>query len=317
MKEEKQLLDLTLDAAFKLFFKGHDGLLKSLLRNFLPLPPNSLIEKVELKDSEVKSGEGTEEKTFVMDMKVYFVERKETGKSVPKMVDVEMQTTEQGDFADRILLYNARLASEHINAGKKYHEATPVYSLIFTTVNLRELKQLKKKFYHEFVMRRRGVLNVVLSSKIQIIIVELGKFDKGMNKLLDRRDAWCYLLKRSKDMNKKSCSELAKKGEDMGDAVKRLQDLSEDESTKRYLEAVEKQRKDHFAQLKYKWDEGLNKGRKEGIEKGIEKGMEKGRETEKTEIALKMLRSGFSLHDISACTDLSLDKLEKLRKEGW
>ena len=80
----------------------------------------------------------------------------------------------------------------------------------------------------------------------------------------------------------------------MAEAVKHLWDLSENEAAQEYLQAEERRRMDREAEMEYKW------------EKGMEKGMEK--------VALNMLRAGFSLHDISTCTELSLDKLEELKK---
>ncbi len=57
-------------------------------------------------------------------------------------------------------------------------------------------------------------------------------------------------------------------------------------------------------------EEGFEEGREEGIEKGIEKGREEGLQ----KVALKMLKSGFSVEIIKENTGLSKDKIKALKR---
>ena len=100
----------------------------------------------------------------------------------------------------------------------------------------------------------------------------------------------------------------------MAEAVKRYLDLSEDELAEEYLFAKELRRMDWEAELEYKWEEGIKKGEKQGKAEGMEKGMEKGKTEAREKAALNMLSAGFSLDDILICTELSVDRLEELKK---
>ena len=101
---------------------------------------------------------------------------------------------------------------------------------------------------------------------MRYIFVELKKFTKEVGKIVDPKDSWCYLLKNSDRMTKEECEELSRKGRDMGEAVKHLWNLSQDEWTQEYLEAEEKQRRDKVGQLAWAKKQGLQ----EGIDSSIE-----------------------------------------------
>ncbi|MCR5220822.1 MAG: Rpn family recombination-promoting nuclease/putative transposase [bacterium] len=64
------------------------------------------------------------------------------------------------------------------------------------------------------------------------------------------------------------------------------------------------------------WEEGWEKGQLEGWEKGISLGREEGKSTEKRDSAARMLAMGkFSMEDIAAGTDLSLDEVRALAEQ--
>ncbi len=60
---------------------------------------------------------------------------------------------------------------------------------------------------------------------MQFVIVELNKFIGKLDGLVDQREAWCYFLKRSDELDQQTSQELAKKGRDMGRTVKNLWNL--------------------------------------------------------------------------------------------
>ncbi len=80
-----------------------------------------------------------------------------------------------------------------------------------------------------------------------------------------------------------------------------------------YFEAMNiknrKEVKSMLVETIHNWAKDL---RNEGIEKGIEEGKEKG----KTEDALKMIEMGMNNSDIRKITDLSLKKINELRKKS-
>ena len=318
-------LCLTWDIAFKTFFKGHPDLLPSLLSSFLPLSKDSKIEEVFLVDPESNppSLDTPPGKTFVLDMKVK-IRRKTKGILLPpETVNVEMQTTSQKHFTDRLLAYSARLYSGQIKSGERYETLAPVYSLVFSTVNINKFKVrgLEESHYHICSMRREGTPDVVVSDGIKFVIVELAKFSKGLNELLDGRDQWCYLLKESENLDERDFGELERRGPEMGQALGYLWKLSQDEAIKEQLEAAEKQRKDRQAQLDWAIEEGERRGeqrgeqrgKKEGRKEGRKEGKKEGRKEERKEVALRLLRGGVDIKTIQDATELSPEELEKLK----
>ena len=97
-------------------------------------------------DSEIPPRERVKGKRMVLDIRIQ-IERKEKDEMKDEMVDVEMQTTTQRNFTDRILAYASRMYSERIDVGEHYENLRRVYSLVFATTSLPEfaIKELEKR----------------------------------------------------------------------------------------------------------------------------------------------------------------------------
>ena len=187
--KKSHFLKLTNDAAFKAYFKSNKQLLISLLTNFLPLPENSTIIEVQLLDSELSSlkvsaDKKQSDKTFILDLLVRFKRRTLSGKQQIETVNVEMQTTSDPYFMNRTLAYSCRIYSQQIKKGNAYNKLLPVYSLSFTTKNLKEFKGIKD-YYHVCNICRRGFPEVLMSGGLCFVVIELGKFDKSVKELVD------------------------------------------------------------------------------------------------------------------------------------
>ena len=94
-----------------------------------------------------------------------------------------------------------------------------------------------------------------------------------------------------------------KENEKIAKASQEWEYLRGDEAVKRMAFLKEKWERD--------WNSGMHSAEEAGIEKGMKKGMEKGIE----EVARKMLQEEIDKTIISKVTNLSLDEIEKLRKE--
>ena len=92
-------------------------------------------------------------------------------------------------------------------------------------------------------------------------------------------------------------------------AVKENEKIAKASQEWEYLRGDEAVRRMAF--LREKWERDWNSGMHSAEEAGIEKGMEKGIE----EVARKMLQEEIDKTIISKVTNLSLDEIEKLRKE--
>ena len=94
-----------------------------------------------------------------------------------------------------------------------------------------------------------------------------------------------------------------KENEKIAKASQEWEYLRGDEAVKRMAFLKEKWERD--------WNSSMRSAKEIGMEKGIKEGMEKGIE----EVARKMLQEEIDKTIISKVTNLSLDEIEKLRKE--
>ena len=110
-------------------------------------------------------------------------------------------------------------------------------------------------------------------------------------------------------------NDLSEGDEIMEKYVKDSKEASEqDEVIGMYNEEIHKE-KLRLAEIDEFRELGHEEGLKEGLQKGMEEGLQKGSLEKSIETAKKMLQKGYNITDISECTDLSIEKVEKLKKE--
>ena len=313
-EEPKNWPRLTSDVAFKRFFKYNEHLLPSLLSNFLPLEKGSVIEGVELLDPE-SHPPTIAEKTYVLDLRVKIRRKSAKGLQQEETVNVEIQTTARKELADRVLAYLARLYSQQIKQGEDYSQLNPVYSLLFTTENLAQFSSVKK-YYHLCRLQRVEHPHLEFSHGMQFVVVELAKFTTGSEKIVDKREAWCYILKQSHDMSQKDCQQVEKQGAEMAGVIKGLWNLSKDEMEMARMEMEEKYRLDRLSEREYAFDQGKAQGMKAGEKQGLQKGLQKGVQKGLQKVALEMLKKGADVSLIQQYTGLTLAEVKKLAKKA-
>ena len=229
---------------------------------------------------------------------------------------------------DRVLAYSSRLYSEQLKKGEGFGQLMPVYSIVFTTENLKEFNQVND-YYHVCNIRRTEAPYVVMSKGMCFVIIELGKFHKSLDGLVDLKDDWCYMLKHAGEMTQSDYLIFQKKGGIMSDAINHLWTLSQDETIRELLMIQEREKKDQMAREEFVREEGLVKGREEGLVKGREEGLVKGREEGLVkgreeglvkgreegykDVALNLLRQGVDPQIILDSTELSEKELEDLK----
>ena len=286
---------------------------KQPLEEFLPLPEKSKIEKVELLDPHETSKDKPEHgKTYVLDLKAKISRIDKKKGMITETVNIEIQTTSKEHFTNRILAYAGRIYSDQLTRGENYKELRSVYSLVFTTANLREFASTEE-YYHVCQILRNKEPHLLFSEGISFIVVELNKFrDEKRKKILDLKEAWCYFLKRSKEIDEEDLKHLVKGGEKMGEAVQKLWNLSKDELLREQLELKKKYELDRLAEIEYACNEGREEGMEKGLEKGREEGMEKGLEKGREEGMEKGIEKG-----LEKGREEGIEKgLEKGREEG-
>ena len=206
---------------------------------------------------------------------------------------MEMQTTSDRSLADRIVAYACRLYSEQIRRGGKYDELVPVYSLVFSTVDLPMFREVPRHVHVCDVRMRGGPGDpeVVLTDLLGFVVVELGrKFRAEARDLpgLGPRDAWRWLLKNSAKMGRKEYEGFINKGGDMAEAVRPLWRMSSSDVQRAVIEAEEKREAVRRSELKT--------ARMEGIE----------------EVARNLLGMGTAREDVLKATGLTESELAEL-----
>ena len=149
---------------------------------------------------------------------------------------------------------------------------------------------------------------IILTQKLEIDIIELPKIigkEKEQDNLLD----WLYFLENPKS---ERVTEKMKENENLKEAVKKLDNLSEDERMQRIADLRQKAIMDEKAIYEKGLEIGLEKGIQRGMEKGIEKGIMEGSQKEKIEIAKKMLKLKIDKETIAEATGLTEQEIEKI-----
>ena len=176
-----------------------------------------------------------------------------------------------------------------------------------------DIENLEELDYHSRwkIMEDKQGKKIILTQKLEIDIIELPKIigkEKEQDNLLD----WLYFLENPKSEKKKK---KMKENENLKEAVKKLDNLSEDEKMQRIADLRQKAIMDEKAIYEKGLEVGIEKGMKEGIQRGIEKGIEKGimegSQKEKIEIAKKMLELKIDKETIAKATGLTEQEIEK------
>lgn len=147
-----------------------------------------------------------------------------------------------------------------------------------------------------------------MTQKLEIDIIELPKIigkEKEQDNLLD----WLYFLENPKS---ERVTEKMKENENLKEAVKKLDNLSEDEKMQRIADLRQKAIMDEKAIYEKGLEIGIEKGIQRGMEKGIEKGIMEGSQKEKIEIAKKMLELKIDKETIAEATGLTEQEIEKI-----
>ena len=153
-----------------------------------------------------------------------------------------------------------------------------------------DIENLEELDYHSRwkIMEDKQGKKIILTQKLEIDIIELPKIigkEKEQDNLLD----WLYFLENPKS---ERVTEKMKENENLKEAVKKLDNLSEDEKMQRIADLRQKAIMDEKAIY----------------EKGLEVGIEKG----KAIIAKKMLELKIDKETIAEATGLTEQEIEKI-----
>lgn len=274
-----------LDVVFQALFGevGNESITKGFLETIL----ERKIDSIDLSRNPILRREFKDEKLGVLDIIAKLDEN--------EICNIELQIVDKKNIIERILYYWSRLYSRQIKSGEDYKILQKAIVILITDFKIENLEELD---YHSRwkIMEDKQGKKIILTQKLEIDIIELPKIigkEKEQDNLLD----WLYFLENPKS---ERVTEKMKENENLKEAVKKLDNLSEDERMQRIADLRQKAIMDEKAIYE------------KGLEVGIEKGIMEGSRKEKIEIAKKMLELKIDKETIAKATGLTEQEIEKI-----
>ena len=274
-----------LDVVFQALFGevGNESITKGFLETIL----ERKIDSIDLSRNPILRREFKDEKLGVLDIIAKLDEN--------EICNIELQIVDKKNIIERILYYWSRLYSRQIKSGEDYKILQKAIVILITDFKLENLEELD---YHSRwkIMEDKQGKKIILTQKLEIDIIELPKIigkEKEQDNLLD----WLYFLENPKS---ERVTKKMKENENLKEAVKKLDNLSEDERMQRIADLRQKAIMDEKAIYE------------KGLEVGIEKGIMEGSQKEKIEIAKKMLELKIDKKTIAEATGLTEQEIEKI-----
>ena len=308
-------IDLTRDVLFKRYFAKNNLVLFSLIRsllwisdkassllltnpNILPTAFGDLLSRQDTTiPPDILGG-----KQIVLDMRI----KLNNGENV----DIEMQNYFEDHFWRRMYFYLTQLHSQQPQRGDKYDQVMPSHLLVFTTFDIPG----EDNYIIRMIPTAQGHPERT-ADDLELVVVQLNKFNKSLDELVDMLDRWCYIIKHSAQLTAEQVKYLSQDGETRM-VLEHLAEMSKEDKAR--WEAISLARREWEEQLKREGlkeegrVQGMKEGRVQGMKEGRVQGMQAGKVERDREIALSMLQKGYEISEISEVTGLSVAEIEQL-----
>ena len=285
-----RFLDVKTDFAFKKVFGSEQStaILIDFLNAVLEYPPELAIQDLTIVDPyQIPLIKGMKD-TYV-DVKARLADGKE--------VIIEMQVLNVKGFEQRILYNAAKSYSLQLQAGQDFTLLNPVIALTLTDFPMFDTPDLTSRFK---LIEKQHLLEY--SDDIELIFIELPKFNLEESELLSAKDRWLYFVKNAGSL--KFIPESLAKEPNIHHAF----DIANEAGlTPEELEA--QHRRFDFIWLQKGW---IQKALDDGKEIGEQKGIEIGRKEALLAVARQLL-ADFDDAKIAAKTGLSVADVARVR----
>ncbi|MDO9423733.1 MAG: Rpn family recombination-promoting nuclease/putative transposase [Methylobacter sp.] len=285
-----KFLDVKTDFAFKKVFGSSDS--KDILISFL----NSVLEfdgGRKIKDLIIVDPYSI---PLLKGMKDTYVDVKAELDGGSKVI-IEMQVLNHEGLEKRILYNAAKNYSIQLKKGDAYHLLNPVIALTITDFTLfknneeliTNFKLIEKKQFIEY------------SDDIELVFIELPKYNKTESELDTIQDKWLYFIKNvgSLDYIPKNLNMELEKAFNIANEA----NLNEEE-----LELQHK-KKDWIYIQKSSIELATKTGLQQGLEQGLQQGLEQGESVATIKMVLNAHKMGLPIQTISGLTGLDEDKI--------
>ena len=302
--EKVTRLPLTSDYVFKRIFAREEN--NSMLKDFLEAILNIHINKVEVKNPELTPNMA-DEKLGILDLKLDIDNK--------RVVDVEMQVSNEHNIKERSSTYLSKLAAEQLKAKQNYKELKKII-----TINILKYNYLKRNAYHsiarmeymntnptEFVDMGYNKEEEEATNTFEMHFIELPKFKQKNPDCNTKLEQWLWLIDGSKE---EKVEMSAKENEEINKTVEELNKLSKNP------DEVAKYEEREWSIMRYNVEMETNRkiGEKEGEARGREEGEKAGRENEKRNVIKNLHKLNIPIEQIAQAVELTEKEVEEILK---
>ena len=182
-----QFIDVRTDFAFKKVFGSEES--KEILISFL----NAILNfgKYKIKDLTILN---PYQMPLVEGLKETYVDIKAKLENDTTVI-IEMQAYNQGGFGKRIQSNLAQAYSTQLQSGEKYVKHNPTIALTITDFVMLHDEKLKSSVITYFKFMETSQLVLFPYNQMEMVFVELPKFNKTESELSSMADKWIYFIK--------------------------------------------------------------------------------------------------------------------------
>jgi predicted transposase/invertase (TIGR01784 family) len=220
-------------------------------------------------------------------------------------VIIEMQVLNVEGFEKRILYNAAKAYSIQLDRKDAYSLLNPVIALTITDF---EMFPDWDRVVSRFILKEKDYLVDYLIYDLELVFVELPKFQKNLEELSTIFDKWTYFLKEARVLEGVPATMGAVPEIQRAFEIANQANLNREE-----LEDLEHQEifihDQRNAILK-----GFNQGVKQGVQQGVQQGLQQGEKQAKLDIARQLLDL-LDEDTISQRTGLTLEEVQQLKGE--
>jgi predicted transposase/invertase (TIGR01784 family) len=227
-----------------------------------------------------------------------------------KTVIIEMQVLNVEGFEKRILYNAAKAYSIQLQKGQGYTSLNPVIALTITDF---EMFKTRQNVSSRFVLKEKDELFDYPIEELELVFVELPKFNKELDELETVTDKWIYFMKSARSL--RTVPEIMGSVPEIRQA---FEIASEANLTPEELEDLEKREifiQDQRNAIIRGVREGLKEAKQEAKQEAREEAREEGREEgaleAKLEIAKRLLDT-LGEEAVSQMTGLSIEEIRRL-----
>ena len=208
------------DCMFKLVFQSNEKVLRGLLCSLLHLKPEEIISIDVLNPYTL--GTSIDDKTFILDLKIML--------NGNKIVNIELQVADEGNWPERSLLYTCR-SFENLNHGDEYEDVKPVQHIGILDF---DIAGFPPEFYSEYMLMNVKNRNIYTGKFIlNVLNLKQLKLATKEDKLWEI-DYWAKLFKAT---TWEEIKMLAEKDETMCSAAKSIYEIFAEQEAQLELEA--------------------------------------------------------------------------------